>query len=325
MDLLMLSSADLRAALPMVEAVEVSKRAFAAQAEGRCVAPQRLGLQVDPARGTTLVMPAHLPGTGLATKIVSVFPDNPGKGVPTVTGLVVALDEATGEPQAVLDGSFLTAWRTGAASGAGVDLLARPDSKNGALLGSGVQAGTQLLAMCAVRPLERVRIWSRNPDHAAAFVAQWSSEVDAELERVDGVEEAVAEADIVLAATAAEEPLFYPSHLAAGAHLGSVGSYQLHMREIDPALAGQARVFVDDIDAALAEAGELVAAVEQGLTHPDQWQLLGDVARGVTPGRQSPADRTWFKSVGLAVQDVCTAAAAIDAAGRQGLGQLIHM
>jgi ornithine cyclodeaminase len=324
MDLLMLSGDDLRAALPMLEAVEVSKAAFAAQAEGRCVSPQRLGLPVEPAGGTTLVMPAHLPGTGLATKIVSVFPGNESKGLPTVTGLVVALDEDTGQPLAVLDGTFLTAWRTGAAGGAGVDLLARSDAVTGALLGSGVQAGTQLLAMCAVRRLERVRIWSRSPDHAASFAECWAAQVDATLEVVERVEDAVDGADIVMAATSACEPLFEASLLAEGAHLGSVGSFRPQMIEVDPALAARARIFVDDRDAALAEAGELIAAIERGITTPDEWTLLGDVARGVAEGRATPEDRTWFKSVGLAVQDVSAASAAISAARQAGLGQVVR-
>jgi len=324
MDLLMLSSDDLRAALPMAEAVEASKAAFAAQAEGRCVSPLRLGLTVEPARGMTLVMPAHLPGTGLATKIVSAFPDNPSKGVPTVTGLVVVLDEDTGQPTAVLDGAFLTAWRTGAAGGASVDLLAREDAVTGAVLGSGVQAGTQLLALCAVRRLERVRVWSRNPDHAAAFTDRWAPEVDTRLEVAEQVEEAVGDADIVLAATSASEPLFDAALLAEGAHLGSAGSHLPQMIEVDPALAACARVFVDDREAALAEAGELIAAIERGHTTADDWTLLGDVARGVAAGRKAPADKTWFKSVGLAVQDVTAASAAISAARQAGLGQVVR-
>jgi ornithine cyclodeaminase len=148
--------------------------------------------------------------------------------------------------------------------------------------------------------------------------------VDTKLEVVERVEEAVGDADIVLAATSASEPLFDAALLAEGAHLGSAGSHQPHMLEVDPALAACARVFVDDRDAALAEAGELIAAIEHGHTTADDWTLLGDVARGATTGREAPEDKTWFKSVGLAVQDVTAAAAAITTARQKGLGQVIR-
>lgn len=323
MELLLLSGDDIRRALPMPAAIDAVETAFVAQAEGRVRAPQRTVLPVD-GRGTNLVMPAHLPGTGLVAKVVSAFPGNAARDLPTVTGLLLVLDEETGLPRALVDGAALTSWRTGAAGGAAARLLAPDGAREAALLGAGVQARTQLLALEATIDLARVRVWSRTEARAAKLVEELGGELRAELEVVSAAEEALEGVRVVVCATAATEPLFAADRLPDGAHLTSVGSFTPEMVEVDPALASRARVFVDDREAAEAESGELRAAIAAGHTAPAAWTPLGDALRGAADGRRTTEERTWFKSVGLAAQDATVAAAVVAAARDLGLGRLIE-
>jgi len=324
-ELLLLSADDIRTALPMPKAIEAAEAAFAAQAEGRGVTPPRSHLSVEPAGGTTLVMPSHLPGSALATKLVSVFPRNAHRGQEVITGLVVLLDEETGSPTALLDGTFLTAWRTGAAGGAATKWLARDDARVAAMLGAGAQAYTQVLAMAAARDLEVVRLWSRSEERARELARTLEGQVQARVEVSATPEATLRGADLACTATPAASPLFPEAALEAGAHLTSVGSFQPDMVEVDPALAGLATVVVDDREAALEEAGELIRAVDQGRTRPADWQLLGDVVLGRSPGRSEPQARTWFKSVGLGVQDAAAAGAVLSSARSLRLGRTVEL
>lgn len=323
MELLTLSADDVRTALPMPKAIEAAEVAFVAQALGQGVTPQRSQLSVAPVGGTSLVMPGYLPGAGLATKIVSFFPGNPDRGLATTSGLVVLLDEQTGAPCALIDGTFLTAWRTGAAGGVAAKWLSHPEARVAAMLGAGAQARTQLMAMDTVRPLEVVRVWSRDGQSARALAESLQPELNARIEVAATVAAALDGAQLVCSATPATEPLFSADMLQRGAHLTSVGSFQPQMVEVDPALAGCARVVVDDRQAALEEAGELIQATAQGLTDPADWVLLGDVVRGEVPGRRDDQEVTWFKSVGLAVQDVAAGGAVLAQARLLGLGKRI--
>ena len=324
-ELLLLSAEDVRAALPMPKAIEAAEAAFAAHVEGRAVTPPRSHLPVAEAGGTTLVMPGYLAGTGLATKIVSVFPGNSARGKAAITGLVVLLDEATGSPTALIDGTFLTAWRTGAAGGVAAKWLSRPDARVAAMLGGGAQAHTQILAMDTVRDLEVIRIWSRTEGRARALAQTLEGQVRARLQVAATAEDALHGADLACTATPATSPLFPEHALEAGAHLTSVGSFQPQMIEVDPNLAGDSAVVVDDRSAALEEAGELIRAVEMGVTRAEDWLLLGDVVLGRAQARAHAQERTWFKSVGLGIQDVTAAGAVLSAAREAGLGRSVRL
>lgn len=320
MKLLILSERDLRAALPMHAAIRAMKDAFAALSSGAAVAPQRMALPIEKERATSLLMGAYVPSMGLAAKVVSVFPGNRASGKALVNGLVLVLDPTSGEPEALIDGTALTAWRTGAASGAATDLLARADASVAALIGCGVQARTQLLAIAAVRELAEVRVHARSPERVRAFCESMQPEVAAKLVAVPTAESAVRGAHIVCTATPSHTPLFDGAHVADGAHLNAVGSFTLDMCELDTRTIARATVFVDEVAAALVEAGELVAAEAAGATRRERWTELGHVASGAAPGRTSAAEITLFKSVGHAVQDVAAASRALSAARQLGLG-----
>ena len=324
MKLLLLSAQDLRAALPMPAAIAAMKSAFAALSTGQATVPLRIAMSVAPVEGLSLFMPAFLPGSGLGAKIVSVFPRNAQRVKPIIHGLVVVLDPTTGEPVALCDGTFLTAWRTGAASGAATDLLARPEAKTAALLGCGAQARTQALAIDAVRALDIVRVYASTPAHVQAFVLEMQSQLSVRLEAASSSAEAVRDADVICAATTSATPVFDGALLKPGAHVNGVGSYTTHMQEVDAAAVSRARIFVDARSSALAEAGDLVIPLNAGQTRLEDWTELGEVVAGLKPGRQSPDEVTFFKSVGVAVQDVAAAGQALEAARRLGLGKVVE-
>jgi ornithine cyclodeaminase len=270
-------------------------------------------------------MGGSVPGEGMAAKIVSIFNRNRDLGKPVVSGLVVVLDPVSGEPVGLLDGGALTAWRTGAACGAATDLLARPGCKVGALIGTGVQARTQLLAMDAVRELREIRVFGIDTDQAAAFVAECAPDVRARLAMAASAEEAIQGADIVTAATNSPVPVFDGRQLAPGCHLNAIGTFTLDRREVDYVTVERASVFVDLLESALEEAGELVAAVDRGMTDPRDWTEIGRVASGEAPGRRSEDEITFFKSVGHAVQDVVAASRAMARARESGLAREVEL
>ena len=326
MKLRLLSADDLRRALPMVDAVATMKEAFAALSSGRATVPPRIHMDVAEGPGTTLVMPAYLGARGgLGAKLVSFFPGNAERGRPAVSGLVVVLDPETGEPAALADGTFLTAWRTGAASGAASDLLALPDARTAALFGCGAQARTQALAIDAVRDLDVVRVYARTPSSVERFVVEMEEQLEARPVAAESPAAALAGAEIVCAATTSSTPVFDGRDLAAGAHVNGVGSFTTEMREVDATTVARARVFVDQRQAAEAEAGDLVIAAREGHTEPGRWAELGEVVAGTRPGRRAAAEITFFKSVGVAVQDVAAADRALERARELNLGSQIEL
>ncbi len=326
-EMLVLNGADVRRALPMAAAVEAMRDAFRALAEGRAIVPLRATLET-PAGATGLAMPAYVSdpkGDALTVKVVSVVPDNPARGLPLIHAGVVVADAETGRIRAFLEGSAVTAIRTGAASGLATDLLARTDARVAAILGSGVQARTQLEAVCCVRPIERATVYSPNRDHAARFADELAGEpgFPSEIVVAESSSRAVRDADVVCAATTSSTPVFDDADLSAGVHVNAVGSFQPHVVEIPEATVLRARVVVDDRDAALDETGDLIQPVERGTLDPERLVELGAVLLKHAPGRTSDDEVTLFKSVGLGVQDATAARAIVRAAEREGLGQRV--
>ena len=311
--------------LPMREAAEAMKRAFAALSAGEVVAPHRMHLPAKGSEDCALLMGALVPGEAFATKIVSIFHSNAARGIPVVTGLVTILDPETGVPAGLCDGGALTAWRTGATSGAATDLLAIPDARIGAVFGSGAQARTQLLAIDAVRDLEEIRVYGPEPDAVAAMIEELRGRTQADLTAASDSAAALDDADVICTATSSSVPVFDGRLLKPGAHVNAIGTYTLDRREVDEETVGRARVFVDLVEAALEEAGELVQGIEAGVTDSADWTEIGDVAAGRAPGRRGPTEITVFKTVGHAVQDAVTAALLLDAVRQTGVAREIEL
>ncbi len=317
-----LSCEDVRRALPMRQAIEVMKAAFIQLSTSQADVPLRVPLRVPKHNGLTLFMPAYLGADDrMAIKIVSVFNDNVARGLPLIHALVVVLDAETGAPSAVMDGTYLTALRTGAASGAATDLLARPDARIVAIFGAGVQGRTQLEAVCAVRPIRRALVYDIIQERAAAYAAEMSEKLALPINVASCPSEAVNQADIICTATTSSTPVFEDADVRPGTHINAVGAYTPQMQEIPAQTVLRARVVIDYRPASLAEAGDLLIPLSQGLISEAHIRAeLGEIAAGMKEGRTSPEEITLFKSVGVAVQDVAAAGAVLDAARKLGLG-----
>ncbi len=322
-----LSRQDVRQALPMRQAIEAVKRAFAQLSTGQANVPLRVALDVPRHNGVTLFMPGYLSADDqMAVKIVSVFNDNPSQGLPLIHALVIVVDATTGSPAAVMDGTYLTALRTGAASGAATDLLARPDAHTAAVFGAGAQGRTQLEAVCAVRPIHQAWVYDVAPRQAAAYAEEMSQRLSLPVRVAETPAQAVRQADVICTATTATSPVFADADIPPGTHVNAVGAYTPHMQEVPPETVLRARVVIDHRESSLAEAGDLLIPIGQGLMTEDHiYAELGEIAAGSKPGRASPDEITLFKSVGVAVQDVAAASAVLEAAQRLGLGTEIAL
>src|SRR5687768_16357020 len=217
----------------MRDAVELMKVAFADLSAGKAQSPLRTALQVHEHDGDALFMPAYVPGgAALGVKVVSVFRQNPAKNLPLIHALVVIVDPENGQPMAILDGTYLTALRTGDVSGAATDLLARPESKTVVVIGTGAQGLIQAAAVCAVRPIERIVGVDVHEVSLARFVAAIGRDWPDLRDRVELTTDAgvVAEADIVCTATTSQTPVFDDADIRPGTHINAVGAFTPEMQ-----------------------------------------------------------------------------------------------
>jgi alanine dehydrogenase len=323
-----LSARDMIQALPMPDAIAAMKSAFAQLATGKANMPLRARTAIG-ADQVSLAMPAYLnESQALAVKIVNVFPDNVQRNKPIIHAVVNAFDAETGELIGIMEGRVLTAIRTGAGAGAATDVLARRDARTVAIIGSGVQARTQLQAVCAVRAIEQVYVYSPTLSHAQAFAQEMAGQaaIPAAITVAESPQQAVATADIVCTATTASQPVFDGHDLKAGAHVNGVGSYTPTMQEIDEWTLQHALITVDSRESVLAEAGEIIIAMANGtITEDDIHAEIGAIIAGQRTGRTSDEQITYFKSCGVAVQDAAAATIAIANANRHDLGTLLDL
>ena len=326
-----LNAVDLRQALPMSLAIDAMKQAFAAFSDGKALVPSRIHVPIARHAGLSLIMPSFVDADAtfdqvLAIKVVSLFEGNPVRGLARIQAAVVVLEPDTGRPIALLDGAMLTAIRTAAASGAATDLLARRDCRTVALFGAGVQAITHLFAMCAVRPIEKIFVCGRTPSKVAALIAEFAGRpaIPAELIPAESPRQALAEADIVCCTTNSMEPIFDDADLKPGVHINAIGSYTPQAREVPPETVLRALVVVDSRHAAWEGAGDLIQALQAGLIGREHIHAeLGELVLGRQTGRADDQQVTFFKSVGLAVQDAVAARIALENAASLKLGQVV--
>lgn len=301
-----LSGDQLRRAVPMGDMLDAVEAAYRDVAAGNDRSPMRAHVPVE--AGDLLLMPGIRSGaSGFSVKLVTVVGSNASRGLPTIHAVVVWFDAITGRPVALIDGPTLTAMRTGAASGVATRLLARRDATVAALIGTGAQADWQLRGILAARPITRVLVYARSAAAREAFAERMAVETGVEVEPVGSAEEAVRPADVVCCATTSSVPVFDAAWLRPGAHVNGVGAYRLGMVELPVELFERAAlVAVDSPAAAMAEAGDLVAAIDRWLLREDALVEIGSISRSWAEERPEDAI-TVFKSVGLAIQDVAAA------------------
>jgi ornithine cyclodeaminase/alanine dehydrogenase-like protein (mu-crystallin family) len=330
MQIRVLSREDVHQVVTMAEAIEIVQDGFVQLSTRQAIVPARAAIDVKKHDGVMLYMPAYLSGSdALGMKLVSVFPRNVGRGRATINALVVINDAETGEPQALMDGAYLTALRTGAASGVATRWLARRDAEAVGVFGAGVQGRTQLEAVCAVRNIRRAWVYDVDNATAVRYVAEMrrrGGRIPADVRVAASPAEAVREADIICTATTPHTPVVPDEALKAGAHLNGIGSFTPEMREIGPATVRRARVVVDSREAAWTEAGDLIMAKRDGLfSERDVYAEIGEIAAGLKLGREDETQITFFKAVGIAVQDVSVARYALQKAIQLGLGATVEL
>jgi thiomorpholine-carboxylate dehydrogenase len=313
---LFLDDAEVRRLLDPDRLIDAMEQALVALSTGAAVQPVRQMLPVAKHRGFFGVMPALLGGAGSATtdealgvKLVTFYPRNVERGLATHRALVALFAPATGEPLAVMDGTYLTEMRTAAVSAAATRRLAPPDARVLAILGSGVQARSHLEMLPRVRRFEEVRIWSRSAEHAAKLADEGLEHATASGRKLRvschaSAEDAVRGADVVVTATSATEPVLQGGWLAPGAHVNAIGACVRTWRELDDAVMSNV-VYVDSRAAASAESGDVI------LSGCAVYAELGELFAGSVAARAD--ETTVFKSLGLAVEDVAAARLILDA------------
>ena len=309
--MLLLSESEVRQLLDLDDLAEALSTALATLAAGEASVPPRIAAQA--AAGMLAAMPGYVPGLGLAAKLVSIYPGNDGAVAPSHQAVVVAFDEATGTPTALVSGSYLTAVRTAMTSALAARALCGPGPLALAVLGAGIQGAAHLIALSHLLPLGEVRIASRNPDKAAELAARHPG-----ARAVASFEEAVEGAGVICCCTDAPSPVLEDGWIRAGAHVGSVGSGG----ELPEGLVRRGRLVVESRD---ATAPRPAGAVELQGIDPAALTLLGDVLAGRAPGRRSPDEVTVFKSTGHAVEDVAACAVALRRAHGLGVGTALPL
>ena len=320
-----LTGDEVRQALPMPAAIEAVREAYRAISTDTVAAPIRGVLPVP--NGVLLSMPAYAAGSAIsAVKLVNFYGGNPARGLPAIHGVVVVFAVDTGQPLALLEASSVTAVRTGAASGVGSDYLAREDSRVLAILGAGAQAPTQVAAVCAVRPIEEIRIFSLEGSEALADQLRAEYGDPMKVTIAASAAAAVAPADIICTVTTSRKALFTLEDLAPGTHINGIGAFTPEMQEIGIDVVTAAKVYVDHHESIWEEAGDLIIARDSGqFAASDIRAEIGEVIAGSAPGRESAEELTFFKSVGHAAQDALAAATIVARAEAENLGQVVAL
>lgn len=326
MSVLILGEHDVNDLLVMPACIDVMHRLFATLAPSNAVQPLRLIAWQPDRRGGIAAMPAFV-GTAdaIGAKLITVFPQNRRVGLDSHQGIVALHETEHGRLLGIFHAGAITAIRTAAVSGMATRLLARGDAGDLAILGSGTQARTHLLAMQSVRTLRRVRVWSRTAENARAFAA-WASEQcpGLDVSVCAAPEEAVREADLICTVTAATQPVLRGEWIASGAHVNAAGASVPGFRELDADAVVRSRLFVDSHESALAESDDIRVAIAQGRI--DESHIAGDLAdlaSARTAGRRGDLDVTLFESCGMAIEDIAAAAYLYERASSLKRGTLV--
>jgi ornithine cyclodeaminase/alanine dehydrogenase-like protein (mu-crystallin family) len=323
---LFLSAKEVEKAITMKETIAAMRGAFLQLAKGEAVVPLRSSIDMPKENAEALFMPAYLPDISkISLKTVTINKDNPERGLPMIQAMVMVFDAVTGSPIAVMDGEHLTAMRTGAVSGLATDLLARKDAEVVAIIGTGAQGKTQLEAVCEVRHIKKAIVFDLNKERANTFAEKMSKKLGIEVVSATSPDD-ISLADIICTATSSSRPVFDDANLRTGVHINGVGSYRPDMCEIPAETIVRAKVVIDQATAALAEAGDLLQPIENGLITKDHIHAeLGEIVAGTKIKRENDDEITVFKSVGVAVQDLSTAHKVIESARKLGLGTEVSL
>lgn len=325
--MLLLTMEDVMKVLDMPQCVNVVEKAFAEMASGTAVMPPRINLFT--AEGLALYMPAYLEEMGtLGCKVVTSYVNNPAKhNRPTILGKMLLQDPETGDVICIMDGEYLTAVRTGAASGVATKYIARDEKgQKVGIFGAGVQGKAQLWAITVVRDIAKAYVYDISDESMIKFIQEMSAKLRIEVIRAESPDHILEESDIICTATSTPTPIFSGNRVREGTHLNSVGSHTPNARELDTAIIKRAKVIADSYEACLSEAGDIMIPIQEGeINKSHLYAELGEIIIGKKPARVDDREITLFKSNGLAIQDVATAKLVYDKAVEARIGTRIYL
>ena len=331
--ILILKESDISSIITMSDIIEADKQALSIYSSKQSNIPLRSNLNIPEYKGQCLFMNGYAaPAKALGVKIVSVYPENINKNLTSVPATMVLVDAETGMVNSLLDGTYLTRLRTGAISGLATDILSRKDSKIFALFGTGGQAVTQLEAVLTVRKIEEVRVFDVFSERAVEFAKKMSDKFskkfnNVKIYAVKTSDEAVENADIITTVTTSKKPVFNADKVKANVHINGVGSYTPEMIEIPGEILVKAnKIYVDTIDGAVNESGDLITPISKGLIKKEKINgELGEVINGKIKGRENDNEMTFFKTTGSAVLDLVAAQKIYEMAKTKGVGQIVDL
>jgi len=320
--MLLLKRSELEKVLRMQDTVESIEEAFREHQLGRSLTPLRMHIELDRVEGVYLLMPSYMDESTLfGAKLLSVYPQNREKDLPTISSLYVLSDAADGSFLSIMDGSYLTGMRTGAASAVAARYLARQDAVVHGILGAGVQAMFQAEAIHTVRPSEKILVHDLNHEAAQAFAVRARERLGIPVIVANSTEEVAGQADILTTVTTSSNPVVKATELKKGCHVNAVGAFKPTMREIGYDTLSCARVVVDTYEGCMKEAGDIIIPILNGLYDRECIHAeLGELVLGQKQGRVSDSQFTVFKSVGVAFEDLVTSMLAYKAASQQNIG-----
>jgi len=325
--ILLLSRKDVEEIISMREVIEAVEEAFRAKGLGKVQMPPKSYIYFNRYQGDFRVMPAYLEDIDAAgVKIVNVHSKNPQEhGLPTVMATIFLLDPKTGAPLAIMDGTLITNMRTGAGGAVAAKYLARKDSRVIAMIGAGVQARTQLIALNEVLDIDEVRVSDVVKGKAEKYAEEMSGQLGIKIEPMADVGKAVKGADVVVTVTTARGPIVKDEWISEGMHINAIGADAPGKQELDPNILKRAKIVVDDLKQAL-HSGEVNVPLSEGIiARGDIYAELGEVITGKKPGRTSRDEITIFDSTGLAIQDIATDWKVYQKAKKMGKGREVEL
>jgi len=321
---LYLTQDEIRSILDMKNTIEAVESGFREMGLGNIEMPPRVYLHFE--KGVLIAMPAYIKKLDAAgLKVVTVHPENPSKhNLPAVIARIILNDPGKGEPLAIMDGTYITALRTGAAGAVGIKYLARKDAKTAGIIGLGVQGRSQLLGLCEVRDIETVKAFDVVAAARKAYVESMAKETGVDIKAVDSVEEAAKGSDIIVTCTPSPTPFLTGEMLDEGVHISAIGTDTSAKRELDTSVMTKADKLVVDFKPQAFAVGDFAVPLEEGtIKKQDIHAELGEIVTGSKAGRTSDEEITLFKATGLAIQDVGTAFKVYQLAKQRGIGKEI--
>jgi alanine dehydrogenase len=288
--------------------------------------PTRLRIDVEKYNGNTLIMPAYLSQlNALGTKIVSIYQNNKKYDLSTTMGIIIINDPETGFPKAIMDGTYITALRTGAAGAVASKYLSRKDASIATIIGAGVQGSSQLMGLCEVRDIKRVYISDINQKMCKDYIRSMDKQYNIEFIVTKNLEKSVRESDIIITATSSSDPVFKEEWINEGCHITGIGSHSPNTREIDENIfIRNPKIVLDTWDA--KDVGDIAFPIHKGILKiEDIYGEIGEIVVGKKKGRVTDEEITIFKSVGMAITDVSTASMTYKIAKEAKIGKLLRI